>query len=627
MSVFDMCQDCQTEYDNPGDRRFHAQPNACPKCGPQVWLEDAQGVIQHKAYDAIVAVAQQLQAGQIVAIKGIAGIHLAVDAANPEAIIQLRQRKHRPHKPLALMAKDIDQIKHYCIVTEQDIQQLTSAAAPIVILPRKIIQQGCQIAPGQHHLGFMLAYSPLHHLLMQLLDGPIVLTSGNCSNDPQYIDNNHARDGLKNIADSFLLHNRQIDNRLDDSVVRLMGDNYQILRRARGYAPLHLILAKGFEQAPDLLAMGGELKNTFCLLKDQQAILSQHMGDLENFATYQDYQKNLQLYRRLFQHQPRAIVVDKHPEYLSTKLGKQWAEDQGLPLIEVQHHHAHIAACLIENKQAVSVKPVLGIVLDGLGFGDDGQLWGGEFLLADYKQSQRLAALCSIPLIGAYQAMKEPWRNTYAQLHHYQLWEQIEKQFSDTKIVTFLKQQPLLTMDQMINRGVNSPKASSCGRLFDAVAAAVGICMDGITYEGQAAIALEALLNNQSFDSVKPYTFELVDNAGDIRIHASTMWQALFADIANNVSGALISAKFHYGLANIMIQLAQQLITQHSITQVVLSGGVFQNKTLLQAIVNGLQDHVKVLVHQHVPANDGGIALGQAAIAAAQLASSESLCA
>lgn len=628
MADFALCDACRGEYNNPADRRFHAQPNACPVCGPEVWLEE-NGVKQVTAYDAICLAVERLKAGKIVAIKGVAGIHLAVDAHNDAAVQRLRKQKNRPIKPLALMAKDCSQIEHYCRINSLDVQQLQDSSAPIVLLPCQSSSDylSDSVAPNQAQLGFMLPYSPLHHLLMQSLDYPIVLTSGNFSSDPQCIDNQDALQRLQPIADSFLLHNRRIENRLDDSVTRFMAGAYRLYRRARGYAPRPIRLPDSFAHSPDLLAMGGELKNTFCLLKNQQAVLSQHMGDLENYATYEDYQKSLQLYQQLYQHQAEAIVVDKHPEYLSTKLGKAIAQEQNIPLIEVQHHHAHIAACLAENQQPLSEKVALGIALDGLGYGDDDLLWGGEFLLADYYQSKRLAYLRPAPLIGGSQAMREPWRNTYAQLHAAQLWDDIQQNHPDTAIVDLLKQKPLKTFNRMIEQDINCPSASSCGRLFDAVAAAIGICPDAISYEGQAATEMEALLTAEPINHTEAYPFDLLTNDGVTQIDPSPLWRALFADLSNNTPQAIMSARFHYGLANTLVSLAKQLINHHKISQVVLTGGVFQNKTLFEAVIKGLQNDAEVLTHRQVPANDGGLSLGQAAIAAAQLMKRSNSCA
>jgi hydrogenase maturation protein HypF len=635
MAAFPLCEHCAAEYADPADRRFHAQPNACPACGPQVWFSEGAGLPDSAplsrqrgqgrksfttATPAISAAAAALKAGKIVAIKGIGGVHLAVDAANESAINTLRQRKQRAHKPLALMARDLSQIETYCQLTASAAEQLSSAAAPIVLLTRNAdCELSDQLAPGQHQLGFMLPYSPLHHLLMAQLDTPLVLTSGNLSSEPQCIENTDTQQRLAGIADAFLLHNRDIENRIDDSVSREMAGSQRLLRRARGYAPASFSAGVSFAGSPAILAMGSELKNTFCIGKGAEAVLSQHMGDLENFATYQDYQKNLHLYRTLYQHQPELIVVDKHPEYLSTKLGREWAAAQHLPVLEVAHHHAHIAACLIENRQPADTPQVLGIVLDGLGMGDDGTLWGGELLLADYRQATRLAHLSAVPLPGGAQAMREPWRNTYANLQHYGLWHELQQRYPELPIITDLQQKPLAVLDNMLDKSLQCPPASSCGRLFDAVAAATGICTEQISFEGQAAMNLEALVDARMMEPgrAKPYPLSWQDKQGVFCLDAGPMWRELFADLDAAKPPAVIAARFHLGLAETLLQQSRRIIRQYAIKQVVLSGGVFQNRVLFDYMCTALQPHAEVLTHRQVPANDGGLALGQWAVAAA----------
>ncbi len=610
MRSFELCPACAAEYADPADRRFHAQPNACPDCGPQLWLE-ADGEVLARAEAALDEVASRLRAGQVVAIKGIGGIHLAVDASNAEAVARLRQRKRRPHKPLALMARDVAQIRRWCEVSADDEAALRSPQAPVVLLPRLELDEAesCQLAPRQTRLGFMLPYSPLHHLLMARLDAPLVLTSGNLSSEPQCIDNDDAVRRLAGLADALLLHDRDIANRIDDSVARRMGGKMRVLRRARGYAPQPLAMPAGFPESLDLLAMGAELKNTFCLMQGGKAVLSQHMGDLENHVTYEDYERNLELYAQLFQHRPSAIVVDRHPEYLSSKLGRRWAQQRDIPLLEVQHHHAHMAACMAENGVAMETEPVLGIVLDGLGFGDDGELWGGEFLLADYRQSQRLGGLRPVALPGAAQAMRAPWRNLWAHLHaagvDQSLWPPA------------LEGKPVDTLAMMLARGVNSPLASSCGRLFDAVAAAVGVCAEEISYEGQAAMELEALCGRERADG--GYGFAWGDEDGLLRLDPAPMWRGLVNDLAAGETAAVVARRFHDGLAHTIVELALCFAREHGVGKVVLSGGVFQNHCLFEAVSSRLGTELEVLTQQSVPMNDGGLALGQAAIAAARL--------
>ncbi|MBD2359040.1 carbamoyltransferase HypF [Tolypothrix sp. FACHB-123] len=644
MSAFVMCPQCENSYHDIENRRFHAQPIACYNCGPQAWLERADGKSitssMFSMLDDVDAVCTLLQKGEIVAIKGLGGIHLACDATVEAAVQKLRQRKQRYHKPLALMARDIDIISEYCTISDKEKELLTSPAAPIVLLKvrerREIPQnqssiqnpkskiQNCiapSVAPGQNSLGFMLPYTPLHHLILKRMNRPIVLTSGNLSDEPQCIDNGEARERLGKIADYFLLHNREIVNRIDDSVVRVVGDKVQTIRRARGYAPAPIILPPGFENIPPILAMGSELKNTFCLLREGEAILSQHLGDLENAAAFNAYQDTLNLYLNLFQHQPQSIAIDKHPEYLSSKLGKELAAANQIKIYPIQHHHAHIAACMAENGIPLNSQPVLGIALDGLGYGEDGTFWGGEFLLADYRQFKRLARFKPVAMIGGEQAIYQPWRNTYAHLIAADDWQNLTQKYGDLEILNFFQQKPLKLLNQLIEQNINSPLASSAGRLFDAVAAAIGIFRDDCSYEGQTAIAMEALAESHSLNNPEekpnyPFNFTFFDSI--YCIDPSPMWSALLTDLQQQISPGIIAAKFHRSLATAIIEMVKHLSQEHLIHQVVLTGGVFQNCLLLKQVTEGLQRlGIEVLTHSLVPPNDGGISLGQAVIAAA----------
>jgi hydrogenase maturation protein HypF len=653
MSAFVMCAECAEEYHDVENRRFHAQPTACHTCGPSAWLERADGkpvtASMFSMMDDVDAVCTLLQRGEIVAIKGIGGFHLACDATNETAVQKLRQRKHRYDKPFALMARDLAVIEEYCIVSGEEKELLVSAAAPVVLLRRKeetnrkgheeregeirvsedfgkSNKEYCiaeSVAPGQNTLGFMLPYTPLHHLILRRMNRPIVLTSGNISDEPQCTDNDEAREKLGKIADYFILHNRDIINRVDDSVVRVVGDKLQIVRRARGYAPAPINLPPGFNKIPPILAMGSELKNTFCLLRDGEAILSQHLGDLENAAAFNAYQDTLNLYLNLFEHKPEAIAIDKHPEYLSSKLGKELASANQIPLDQIQHHHAHIAACMAENGIPLNTSPVLGIAFDGLGYGEDGTLWGGEFLLADYHKFQRLATFKPVAMIGGEQAIYQPWRNTYAHLISANLWDKCLQQYTDLEILKFFHKKPLNLLNQLIEKGINSPTASSVGRLFDAVAAAIGICTEECSYEGQAAIALENLvdvniLNNNEEKLIYPLNFNFSDNI--YCIDSAPMWSALLSDLQQQVSQSVIAAKFHKSLANAVVNMVKILCQEYLIHQVVLTGGVFQNTILLQLITQQLQvSNINILTHSLVPTNDGGLSLGQAIITAAKL--------
>ncbi|MBN3909128.1 MAG: carbamoyltransferase HypF [Nostoc sp. NMS1] len=628
MSAFVICPECAKEYHDVENRRFHAQPVACHVCGPTAWLERADGksvtASMFSMLDDVDAVCTLLQKGEIVAIKGLSGIHLACDATQETVVQKLRQRKKRYHKPFALMARDIEIIEQYCPINVKEKELLTSSAAPIVLLQasgKKLVAPS--VAAGQNTLGFMLPYTPLHHLILRRMNRPIVLTSGNFADEPQCIDNDEAREKLGTIADYFLFHNREIINRVDDSVVRVVGDKVQTIRRARGYAPAPISLPPGFHNVPQILAMGSELKNTFCLLREGEAILSQHLGDLENAAAFNAYQETLNLYLNLFEHQLEVIAVDKHPEYLSSKLGKQLADTNQIKIYQIQHHHAHIAACMAENRIPLNSPPVLGIALDGLGYGDDGTLWGGEFLLADYQKFQRLATFKPVAMIGGEQAIYQPWRNTYAQLIAANLWDNCQQQYADLEIFKFLKSKPLKLLNQIIEKRINSPPASSVGRLFDAVAAAIGIYRDECSYEGQAAIAMEAIvdvssLNNDKETLIYPFSFSFSDSI--YCIDPRPMWQALLNDLQQQISQPVMAAKFHKGLANAIVEMVKHLSQENLINQVALTGGVFQNCILLEQVTKQLQTlGIKVLTHSLVPTNDGGLSLGQAVIAAAQL--------
>jgi hydrogenase maturation protein HypF len=624
MAAFPMCASCEREYRQPSDRRFHAQPIACAECGPSIWVErfDSE-VVSNTPLNAVI---ELLQDGAIVAIRGLGGFHLACDATNPEAVQRLRERKHRYGKPFALMAACLDVIQRYCQATEAEVALLRSPEAPIVLLPANGPEKlPSGIAPSLNTVGFMLPYTPLHLLIIRQLDRPLVMTSGNISDEPQVTSLDRARVGLRGIADAMLMHDREIANRIDDSVVRILAGKPTIMRRARGYAPSAVPLPPGFEGAPDLLAFGGELKATFCVVKDGAAILSQHQGDLEEVSTFEDYQKNLQLYSNIYDHHPRLLVADMHPEYLSAKLAKQRAESENIPLVEVQHHHAHIASCLVENGVARDAPPVLGIALDGLGYGDDGTIWGGEFLLAGYRGYRRLAAFKPVAMVGGAQAIREPWRNTYAHLVAGMGWARFAEDFSALDLYRYLSAKPLSTIGRMLETGLNVPLASSCGRLFDAVAAAVGLCADRAVFEGQGAMELEALTESwRPLVTEQPYRFAITPQAnGLFNLDPLPMWHGLLEDLSRQTPVARMAARFHYGLAqgirDLVVRIRDTVDGGSPPDTVALSGGCFQNKILLEELVRLLEaDGLRCLRHTKFPANDGGLALGQAAIAAAR---------
>jgi hydrogenase maturation protein HypF len=616
MRAFRMCTACEAEYSDPTDRRFHAQPIACAACGPRVWLEPGTDG------DPVEAARAVLLAGGIVAVKALGGFHLACDATNAAVVALLRQGKRRDAKPFALMARDLAVIRRYAVVTDAEAAALASPAAPIVVLKARTSEGLPGVAPGLTSLGFMLPSTPLHHLLLCDIERPVVMTSGNLADEPQCIGNDEAFTRLRGIADQchFLLHDREIARRVDDSIVRVMGGTARVLRRARGYAPASLPLPPGFQAAPAVLAMGGELKSTFSLLRDGEAVLSHHMGDLENAPSYADYQRSIEQYRGLFAHAPQAVAVDCHPDYLSSKHGRALAACEALPVIAVQHHHAHLAACMAENGVRLDTEPVLGIVLDGLGWGDDSTIWGGEFLCGDYRSFQRLACLKPVAMPGGAQAIREPWRNTYAHIAASLGWNLFATAYEGIELQRYLAGKPVAALDGMIARGVNAPLSSSCGRLFDAVAAAAGLCRDHAQYEGQAAMMLEAVADNaMADDDCTAYPFAVVDAPcrGVLHLDPTPLWPAVLDDVAVGTPVRLIAARFHAGLA---IGIARMVTALHVSGRVALSGGVFQNKLLLEQVMQRLQAQgLEVLMHRSLPSNDGGLALGQAAVAAARM--------
>lgn len=629
MSAFPMCEYCAAEYAEPANRRFHAQPIACPVCGPRVWLEycdSSQASAGPDAGDCLETAALLLKQGRIIAMRGLGGFHLVCDATNEQAVGRLRGRKQRYGKPFALMAHDTDIIRRYCRVSDAELRELSSPEAPIVLLNAEGDERlPDNIAPGLNVLGFMLPYTPLHWLITQKMQRPLVMTSGNLSDEPQIIDNDEAREKLETVANVLLLHDREIANRIDDSVVRCMAGNPRLLRRARGHAPRAIPLPEGFQRAPDLLAYGGELKSTFCLLKDGAAIVSQHQGDLENVATIDDFQKNLRLYRQLYNHKPQLIAADRHPDYISTKLAHEAALADGVPLLDVQHHHAHIASCLAENGVPLDAPSVLGIALDGLGFGEGGAIWGGEFILADYRGYRRLGTFKPVPMIGGAQAIREPWRNTYAHLVAAFGGQTFREQFGELALCKHLEAKPLSVIDQMLAKGVNVPPASSCGRLFDAVAAAVDLCREHALFEGQGAMELEALVDDASMQSIDGYPFAIAGVAGTdlIYIEPAPMWRALLEDLAAGMPVPAIAARFHRGLALSIADMVDRVSHREEASDtfdtVALSGGCFQNRVLLEAVIAQMEHKgLKCIAQSVVPSNDGGLSLGQAVIAAAR---------
>ncbi|WP_024275295.1 carbamoyltransferase HypF [Hyphomicrobium sp. 802] len=635
MAAFDLCPECAAEYTDPRDRRFHAETTACPACGPQARLIRLDGkpldFDRTLMRDDIDATRDLLSRGEIVAIKGLGGYQLACDATRTDAVQRLRDRKNRDRKPFALMARDLDVIRQHATVSADDETALTSAAAPIVLLdangPERLPEA---IAPGLRTLGFMLPTTPLHALLLQNVDRPVVMTSGNRSDSPQVISDEDAKSNLADITPYALVHNRNVLNRVDDSVVRIAASKARIIRRSRGYAPAAMRLPQGFEAAPPLIALGGDLKSTFCVLKCSSAVLSQHIGDLDDIQTSNDFARTIDLYCRMLDAQPEVIVCDRHISYRSRTHAESLARKQVAPLIEIQHHHAHIASCLAENGRELHGAPVLGIALDGLGFGDDGEIWGGEFLLADYARSLRLATFKPVAMPGGDVASREPWRNLYAHLTSEMGWPEYAKRFSDLDVFRRLDAKPRQIVDAMLQADINVPKASSCGRLFDAVAAALGLCFDRQGYEGEAAAQLEAAVDDNALlheDDALSYPFTIV-NFGSTRlpyIEPLAAWQAILEDLMQKTPIGVMAARFHKGLARGIVDMTASLAIRKDETEprfdtVALSGGCFNNRILLEQVLGRLQAKgFKVLTHADVPAGDGGLSLGQAVIAAAQL--------
>ncbi|TCO70547.1 carbamoyltransferase HypF [Rhodovulum euryhalinum] len=586
MAAFPICPACRAEYETPSDRRFHAQPVACPACGPRLWLEQGSHEVPG---DPITGAARVLAAGGVVAIKALGGFHLACDAGNAAAVNLLRARKRRPAKPFAVMSRE-DRLGAFCAPMPDDLVLLRDPAAPVVLV------QGTgalpeTVAPGMACLGVMLPATPVHHLLMDAVPGPLVMTSGNLSGEPQAIGNDEARATLSAFADAFLMHDREIARRLDDSVERAAPR--MVIRRARGRVPGTLPLPPGFGDAPQVLAVGGQMKSAICLLKGGQALLSHHLGELDEALTWEEFLKAIADYSALFDHRPALVACDAHPGYRAT----QHAHAMGLPVEEVHHHHAHLAACLAENLWPLDGGPVAGIVLDGTGLGMDGTIWGGELLLGDYSGMQRIAHLTPAPLVGGDMAAREPWRNLLVRLDQAGLGDLADRLFTPL---------PRAALRAAARAGLNAPACTSAGRLFDAVAAALGLCANRQTYEGEAAMRLEALAEGVT---AAPYPFAGLDPA--------PMFHALDADLAAGSPPGVISARFHAGLAHAFAAPARALVEGGRARAVALSGGCFQNARLLAEMLAAL-DGVPVLTHRETPANDGGLALGQAVVAAAR---------
>lgn len=627
LSGFPLCAACLAEYADTTDRRFHAQAIACHTCGPRVQLRRLDG--RAFALDALTtlddvdAATSLIDRGETVLIKGLGGYQLACDACNEGAVARLRASKHREAKPFALMVRDLDMLRRWCEVDAVAEAALCGAEAPIVLLPRRADAPplAAGIAPGLSTLGVMLPGTPLHHLLMRRRRAPIVLTSGNLSQEPQAISLDQVQARLAACADYVLDHNRPIARRVDDSVGRVVAGAFRVMRRARGFAPAPLPLPPGFDLRVQVLALGGDLKNAFALLRDGQGVLSQHIGDLHDAACLADYERALADYLDYYHFTPDIVACDRHPGYASTQLGGRRYADR---LHHVDHHHAHIAACLGEVGWPRDGGKVLGIALDGIGLGDDGTLWGGEFLHADYADCERIGTLKPVALLGGDLAAREPWRNTYAQIMGEMGWARFSTNYGELELYRFLAAKPRALLDGMLANGLQVPLASSAGRLFDAVAAAIGLCREHVAYEGEAAIRMEGLITASDLAEDKsldyPFAIPRLDRGRGLPyIEPLGMWQALLGDLVLQTPPARMAARFHRGFAAVIVRMAMQLAEAHAIDTIVLSGGVFQNRVLAERVLDGLAaGGLRALLPRQLPANDGGLAWGQALVALAR---------
>ncbi len=637
MDSFEMCDECRSEYENPADRRFHAQPNACPKCGPHLELWDDSGKLLNDHHEALLRAAEAIRAGKIVGLKGLGGFQLIVDARNDDAIRRLRARKHREEKPFAVMYPSLDLVKQTCEVSDSEERLLLSPEAPIVLLKRLLLSNvndsdysinlngaqtsvtlGSSVAPQNPYVGIMLPYSPLHHILMRELGFPIVATSGNVTDEPICIDELEAVKRLRGVADLFLIHNRPIERQVDDSVVRVMAGRTQVVRRARGYAPFPV--ETEMSTGASVLAVGGHLKNTIALNAGNNVFVSQHIGDLSTSEAYRAFEKATADFRKLFDKSPAVIVHDLHPDYLSTKHALKMVGAQ----VEVQHHHAHVAACMAENRLDGQV---LGVSWDGTGMGTDGTVWGGEFLLTDGASCERVATFRPFRLPGSSASVREPRRTALGVL--YEILG--EKAFELTYLAPLLAFDPrsLALLKRMLNTGLNSPVTTSVGRLFDAVSSITGI-RQIVNFEGQGAMGLEFAADGVKCEDV--YDFDVVarDDQGtggkrwesegnfgtcslpNLIVDWEPMMREIIEEASAHAEAGKISARFHNTLPEIIVDISKRIGEE----KVVLAGGCFQNKYLTERTIDRLRaEGFKPYWHQCVPTNDGGISLGQVFVA------------
>ena len=606
MKRFTMCPQCRAEYEDPADRRFHAQPNACPRCGPELELVDDTG---HTITcdDVIKSAARLLKEGKILAVKGLGGFQLACDATNAWAVNRLRDRKRRPAKPLAVMFATIDEVEKECLISLEERQLLQSPQCPIVLLKRRNPFRICgEVAPRLKYLGAMLPYTPLHHLILSETGLPLVMTSGNLSEEPIARDNDEALRRLTGIADYFLRHNRDIYARYDDSVYVVESGKPQAVRRARGYAPYPIILPFRSRQ---ILACGAQEKNTFCLTRDEHAFISQHIGDMENEETLEHFENTIELYKKLFRIQPEVIAYDMHPDYPATRYALKTAEQSGLKPVPVQHHHAHIVSCMAENG---ITGPVIGVAFDGTGYGNDGTVWGGEFLLADGNGFHRLGHMEYVPMPGGVSAIKKPYRMALGYLFTLLGEDLLLKglPFDDVPPVE------IEIIKQELRKKLNSPLTSSAGRLFDAVSALTGV-RQVIDYDAQAAVELEMQATDEYDNSVPgPYPFSIINNGDTKIVKLGGLFSVIIDEVQNRCPAGEISSRFHATMSQVIDRMCRMLSAETGIKTVALSGGVFQNRLLTRLTSATLKESgLGVITHHLVPCNDGGISLGQAVIA------------
>lgn len=598
MDEFKMCEKCNSEYLDPTNRRFHAQPNACSDCGPQLWIEDFKGN-KLEVEDPINFARNMLSKGKIFAIKGIGGFHLACDGLNETAVSNLRERKKRPFKPLAVMIKDIETVKNYCRVQHLEEKILTGIKKPIVILNQKdCFDLPGNIAPNQQTLGVMLPYTPIHILLFSEKLKVLIMTSANVNGLPIEYKDNSARAGLSGIVDYFLMHNREIHVPIDDSVIKVVDKQQTIIRRARGFVPEPF----KWKSIRNILACGPNMKNTFCISKEGFLFLSQFNGDLENLETFEHYKKNIQHFKDIFSFSPQFMAHDMHPGYMSTK----YALDYDLPKIAVQHHHAHIVSCMFENNLDGKV---IGVCFDGTGYGTDGKIWGGEFLICDPLEFTRTAHLDYIKMPGGEKAIKEPWRMGVSYIYKSLRMQNSKSEVND--IIFELYGKKGIDLINILNSNINCPQTSSMGRMFDAMASIIGIS-DIVTYEGQASIELEAL---SKMDIEEAYTYSVIKRDMYIIEPYEIIIEAL-NDKIKGVSTKIIASKFQNTIVNLTISICQSIRKDSGINEVALSGGVFQNSFLLEKICYNLKrNNFEVYTHKKLPSNDGGIAIGQIIVA------------